>query len=638
MSTALSSSTRTKFFVEIVKPSHYDDDGYVIQWVRAFIPSNSLACIHSLVEEARASEALGPDVDIVMNTYDECHTVIPFEKIRKRMLQPGHRGILLLVGVQSNQFPRAVDIARSFRDSGIPVVIGGFHVSGCLAMLKDLPPDILEARDLGISLFAGEGELGRVDEILRDAYNNTLQSIYNYMDDLPSLEGVTRPYLPPDVCRRSFKVTAFDVGRGCPFRCSFCTIINVQGRKSRYRTADDVEAIVRAYILNGVNRFFITDDNMARNKNWESIFDRLIELKERHGLKFKFMLQVDTMCHRIPGFIEKAVRAGCHRVFIGMESINADNLVAAKKFQNKFSEYRAMLHAWRSRHVLTIAGYILGFPADTPETIRRDIATIQREVPVDILEFFILTPLPGSADHKALYEAGVWMNPDMNMYDVEHVTTAHPKMSTEEWRNIYHEAWNLYYSPEHITTLLKRAKVMGAGLQRTLDQIMIYYGSYRFERVHPLQAGFVRRKVRTTRRSGMPIEPIVPFYARRLFDVLSSAIQAVVFYLWMQRVKRKVLQEIATNGYMDLALSPVNPADLIEDKPTAPAPVAVPLKLDPAAASTGPASLPVISAGASEGCGSGDCGSDSCDTHDHDQHRDHDHDHDHDQDQPRRAA
>ena len=79
--------------------------------------------------------------------------------------------------------------------------------------------------------------------------------------------------------------TSFDAGRGCPFQCSFCTIINVQGRKSRYRTADDVEAIVRANAAQGVTRFFVTDDNFARNRNWEPILDRLIELREKQGFQ-----------------------------------------------------------------------------------------------------------------------------------------------------------------------------------------------------------------------------------------------------------------------------------------------------------------------------------------------------------------
>ena len=178
-------------------------------------------------------------------------------------------------------------------------------------------------------------------------------------------------------------------------------------------------------------------------------------------------MQVDMMCHKVPGFVEKAVRAGCTRVFLGLENINPENLAAAGKRQNQVGEYRVMLQAWRSHGVITYAGYILGFPSDTPESIRRDIETIQNELPIDILEFFVLTPLPGSADHKAMVERGEWMDPDLNRYDVEHVTMRHPRMSRQEWSDIYDRAWRLYYSPRHVETLLRRARA-GAPERATL--------------------------------------------------------------------------------------------------------------------------------------------------------------------------
>jgi radical SAM superfamily enzyme YgiQ (UPF0313 family) len=130
----------------------------------------------------------------------------------------------------------------------------------------------------------------------------------------------------------------------------------------------------------------------------------LIELREKDGIPLGLMIQVDTLCHKIPNFMEKARRAGVNKVFIGLENINPDNLAAAKKRQNKITEYRKMLLAWKKQGIMTIAGYILGFPADTPETIRRDIAIIKEELPVDLLEFFCLTPLPGSEDHQYALE------------------------------------------------------------------------------------------------------------------------------------------------------------------------------------------------------------------------------------------
>ena len=268
---------------------------------------------------------------------------------------------------------RAVDLARELRARGVDVVIGGFHVSGCLSMLDGLPWDLQEAIDLGVSLFAGEAE-EHVDALLRDAAAGTLKPVYNFLKDLPGLQGAVAPYLPPERLRRySPPIGSFDAGRGCPFQCSFCTIINVQGRKSRYRTADDVERLLRAHLAKGVRRFFITDDDFARNKHWEEILDRVIELREREGIPFTFLIQVDALAYRIPNFIDKCRRAGCLRVFIGLETINAGNLVHAKKKQNKIGEYRTMLQAWRAAGIITFCGYILGFPEDTVASIEHEI-------------------------------------------------------------------------------------------------------------------------------------------------------------------------------------------------------------------------------------------------------------------------
>ena len=162
--------------------------------------------------------------------------------------------------------------------------------------------------------------------------------------------------------------------------------------------------------------------------------------------------------------MEKCKRAGVTRVFIGLENINPDNLKAAKKPQNKITEYRKMLLAWKAQGIFTYAGYILGFPADTAESIRRDIEIIQRELPLDIVEWVILTPLPGSEDHKILWKKGEWMDPNLNDYDFEHVVAGHSKMSREEWQSIYQEAWTLYYSRAHVETLLKRGAACGVPL------------------------------------------------------------------------------------------------------------------------------------------------------------------------------
>jgi len=547
------SGAQRVFRIVLIKPSHYDADGYVIQWWRSTIPSNSLASVYGLLRECADAHALGPDVAIEIEAFDECNTVIDIRK-SVRDIRAAGGGFVALVGVQSNQYPRALDLARIFRKQDIPVVIGGFHVSGVISMLPQLTPELQEALDLGVVLYAGEAE-GRMADFLRDMASGNPKPIYNYLKDTPDMTAAAFPVLPRKVVTRvAGHYASFDAGRGCPFQCSFCTIINVQGRKSRYRTADDVEGIVRANAKQNITRFFITDDNYARNKNWEAILDRLIELREKEGFKIRLLLQVDTLCHKIPGFIEKAARAGCTAVFIGLENINPQSLAGAKKRQNKIWEYQEMFHAWRKAKVMTFAGYILGFPTDTPESIANDIEIIKKELPVDILEFFYLTPLPGSEDHKVLHMKGVPVDPDLNKYDLEHACTAHPIMSKETWEKVYRDAWTRYYSDEHVETIMRRAAATGLNKTKVIDGITLFSGSSRIEGVHPLQFGFVRRKIRTQRRYGMPIVNPLVFYPWRAYDFTRTDVRWAKLVRRYRTIMKKVYADPNYADYTDHAM------------------------------------------------------------------------------------
>ncbi len=546
----------SRFTLQLVKPSHYDDDGYVIQWFRSAIPSNSLAALYGLARECAHRRILGDDVEMDIQTFDETNTRIRPERLA-RMIEKAGSGMVMLVGVQSNQFPRALDIARPLLARGIQVAIGGFHASGTISMLGGKDRDLETARTMGISIFAGEAE-GRLDDVLRDAAAGALKPFYNYMNDLPSIEGTPIPLIP---ALRAFRtaggLTSFDAGRGCPFQCSFCTIINVQGRKSRGRSADDVEKVVRENFAQGLHTFFITDDNFARNKDWEPILDRLIYLREVEKMKVRFILQVDTLCHKIPGFIAKCQRAGVRRVFIGLENINPDSLVGAKKRQNKITEYRKMLLEWKKARVITYAGYILGFPNDTIESIRHDIEIIKRELPVDMLEFFFLTPLPGSEDHQKLVKAGAKLDEDLNRYDLNHATAAHPRMSREEWESAYHMAWDTYYTDDHMKIVLQRLTAMRGRPGNAVLLITWFKGSIGIEKVHPLEAGALRFKFRRDRRPGMPVEPAWQFYPKYVAETASKMTRWLKLYLSLRWKHELIKRDPRRMQYTDLALTPV---------------------------------------------------------------------------------
>ncbi len=555
-------SARRKFLLVLIKPSHYDDDGYVIQWWKAWIPSNSLACLYGLARDLSERKALGEEIEIELEAFDEMNALIPFRKLLRRFRDNGNFGLVALTGVQSNQFPRAMDIARPFRDAGVQVAVGGFHVSGCLSMLDELPPDLREAQQMGVTFFAGEAE-ERLEGFLRDAIAGQLKPVYNYLNDLPGLEGQVTPFLPERLLRRyDGGMSSFDAGRGCPFQCSFCTIINVQGRKSRYRSADDIERIIRANYAQGINHYFITDDNFARNKNWEAHFDRMIELREEKGMDdVRFVIQVDALCHKTPRFIEKAARAGCRQVFIGLENIDPENLKAANKKQNRITEYRTMFQMWREAGVITYAGYIIGFPVDTLESLTRSMEIIKRELPVDVLQFAILTPLPGSEDHKNLWERGVPMDSDMNRYDLEHQTTDHPLMSREALQKLYRRIWDIYFTDDHVETLMRRA--MGCGIKpvRIWQIVVEVYGVMRFELVNAQQGGFFRRKARTQRRPGYAIESPLVFYPKRVWQALATYIPWGLYAWKIHRLRKRIQNDESARNYRDFSMMPVEDAE-----------------------------------------------------------------------------
>ncbi|HSW38702.1 MAG TPA: radical SAM protein, partial [Acidobacteriota bacterium] len=263
--------------VVIIKPSKYDDDGYVIRHFRGVLPSNTLACLSSLTRDVAHRKLLGDDIDVTVELFDDTVQKIPVDRIIRSNRPPHQKSIIVLAGVQSNQFPRAADLARRFRAGGLQVLIGGFHVSGMLAMLPEISPEIQELLDCGVSVVKGEVE-ETWGEILRDALADRLQPLYDFMDCKPDLYTRPIPVMDENYLKK-FAVSNFgtiDTSRGCPFNCSFCSIINVQGRKMRIRSPKLlIDTLRENYHRSRLFFYFFTDDNFARNSEWREIFTLL---------------------------------------------------------------------------------------------------------------------------------------------------------------------------------------------------------------------------------------------------------------------------------------------------------------------------------------------------------------------------
>ncbi|MBI4559327.1 MAG: radical SAM protein [Candidatus Hydrogenedentes bacterium] len=505
-----------KLHVVYILPSRYDDEGYVLRFWRGILPSNTLTVLSSLTRAAAQNHELGEDVETTVEVFDDAVQRVPLERIIRRHRRGKEKVLVGLVGVQSNQFPRAADLALQFRAAGVPVMLGGFHVSGVLALFHTPSPELQELMDQGVTLVKGEVEApGVLAGILRDALEETLLPLYD-ITEAPDLSTAAIPS-PEDQYLRRFlhkNMGTIDTSRGCPFNCSFCTIINVQGRKMRHRSAACMLQTMEQNYARGVNFYFFTDDNFARCPVWEELFDGLIALRER-GLKISFMMQVDTIAYKIPNFIEKASRAGCYLVFIGMETINPDNIQATGKRQNKADQFAHMVQLWHHANILVHVGYIIGLPHDTRESVRWELDVLRNDIKVDMASFFMLTPLPGSRDHFNMVKDRKPLDADLNNYDSFHETFRHAHLAPGEWKAAYDEAWDTLFSKENITNVLLRTP-----RQRYWPMLwlLIWYRFCTLARTHPMVTGLFRLKDRKARRAIFEREGVLPYAWRRLKD------------------------------------------------------------------------------------------------------------------------
>jgi hypothetical protein len=149
------------------------------------------------------------------------------------------------------------------------------------------------------------------------------------------------------------------------------------------------------------------------------------------------------------------------------------------------------------------------------------------------------------------------MEQDLNTYDVEHVCTAHAKMSKAEWEAIYREAWSLFYTPAHLKTLMRRAAATGVPTASLIKVLASFATTVRLENVHPLQSGIVRLKSRSERRPGAPREGVWLFWTRFVWQTLCKHTISLALIVRLLFWKTVISWDPAASEYMDQALAPV---------------------------------------------------------------------------------
>lgn len=525
-----------KFSLYLIRASKYDDDGYVLRHWRGVLPSNTLACMYGLTHGAKERKVLGDDVQWKIQIIDESVQKVDVNKITKDSKRQDTKIVVCLVGVQSNQFPRASDLAFEFRKKGVDVLIGGFHVSGSIAMNTDIPEEIKKLIDVGVSVVAGEAE-GKWDQILLDVFQGKLKPVYNFLLEPPEINHASLPKTDKKYLQRfiSSNYTTLDWGRGCPFNCYFCSVINVHGRIMRCRDVHQTIDLLREnYKKHKIAFYFFTDDNFCRNKNWEMIFDELIKLRTQEKIPIEFMMQVDTQSYKVKHFIDKAKQAGCKHVFIGLESINPKNLQSVNKRQNQVTEFKKLVDLYRERNIDTHIAYIIGFPFDTPESVQQDIEKLKKEIGPEQVSFFVMTPLPGSEQFVQLRQNKVELDMDLNKYDSFHVTMPHPSMTTNEWISAYETAWTSFYSLENMEAILNR--ISPQNYWDVFMKFIFYKNSLMIDKVHPMLGGIIRLKDRLQKRPGYSIESPFQHFIRRIKDTFHSIKCLIKIVLEMEEV------------------------------------------------------------------------------------------------------
>jgi hypothetical protein len=551
--------------VYFIKPSRYDEEGYVQFFRYGVQPNNTLTVLKALNENYNRNHGAKRNVYLDTVIWDEiCDGVVSPETIKAIKEKAQEDGVELLIGmagVQSNQYPRGRDIALQFVAHGVRVMMGGFHVSG-----------YPESRDFlhscGITTIVGEAE-NLWAHIIEDLLAGDLQPNYSVTDGIraktgrddiivPVITNSQLPELDDRYLTRFFDstMTTIDTSRGCPFTCSYCSVKNVMGRTMRSREPDAVVTWVRdACRHHGIESLFLVDDDFFRSPRWEEILTGLVEVKKEYP-KLSFMMQVDVdaSCYanvaegetetakhrRSKRFTELAAAAGCYQAFVGIESLNPDNLNFATKYQNTddrqhkgkleavrahvIDKYRRVVENWHKVGVSVHAGYMLGFPFDGPDCGRVAAATLKK-IGFDIVSFFIMTPLPGTEDQVRFTKEGAIIDWDFNQLDSQHVTLKHDKLDKESWLGAYRDAYMGFYSiPRFLHTMFTVCAGRGLGAEArmgVLRQFTYYFFSYRQGR-HPMVGGIWPIRRRDVRRAAVTDDEARRFYlgGKKRFDAI----------------------------------------------------------------------------------------------------------------------
>jgi hypothetical protein len=465
----------TALRVVIVKPSKYALDGYVERFRWGFMPNSTVPYLRSMIPAA----INGTRIEV--HAIDEyVHTDLEYMSLLDR--PHGGNTLLALVGVQSHQFQRALDLGAYARANGCMAVIGGPHAMTC---------DTSALHGRGVSFALAEAELVW-PLILKDACKGELQTVYGV--ERRWQETLDAPVIVPptrqDLRRYVVPMLGLYPARGCPFLCNFCSVIKIAGRRIRSQSIETTMASLHAAKAAGVKLIMFTSDNFNKYPQAEELLNAMID--DRLGLEF--FVQCDTQIARQEHLVELLGRAGCFQMFVGVESFNRQILLAAKKGQNRPETYRDIVRLCRAHGIGSHFSNIIGFPQDTESSVREHLETL-REFSPAWASFYILTPIPGTEQYDEFLAKDWITEKNLDRFDGTYLTWRHPNLSRETLMRMLFMCYRQFYSWRHA---LQNLWVRRRSGHKSMREIVGCMGMALFHRycawraMHPMSGGVNR--------------------------------------------------------------------------------------------------------------------------------------------------
>lgn len=464
----------SKLRVVLVKPSKYGLDGALERFRVGYLPNATLYHIASLTPPNLA----GASVEV--RTIDE-YVYTDLDYLQLLHAETGVTTLLALVGVQSHQFHRSLDLAAYARAHGVEhCVIGGPHPMTC-------DTSMLQGR--GVSFALAEAEL-IWEQILEDAVHGQLETRYGAGQRwAPTLDGpVIQPPSAEDLDRYWSRLLGIYPVRGCPYRCSFCSVIKISGRQVRSPNIEVTMESLRRAEAAGVERVIFVSDNFNKFPEVRELLEAMIE----ENLNLRFFCQCDTQVAKQPELIELLGQAGCFEMFLGVESLDRDTLKAMHKHHNRPEHYERIIEMCEAAGVAPHFSNIIGFPNQTGPDIRDHLNALMDLGP-RVASFYILVPIPGTEQYDEYRQKDLLVDDNLDRYDGTCLTWNHPNMSKDELAD-----WLFWCYERFNATLIRQGHTSSE--QRNLA-VFNYLTAK--QRMHP-NAGGLRKTLVDTVEDYMP--------------------------------------------------------------------------------------------------------------------------------------